>query len=242
MQDGNAVPGGVAGMAPGPQLGAVLAPIEVGAVPDEQLLEVLAAESRQLAYQQARVWAVMAQIATRDPMLTVAGGPVWTPEQIFESAVDEIRAELRLTRRAARRELEHADTVTGIPRVAQALRAGVLDPARAVVLAEGCADLTDEQAAKLVDEVLAGAGAVTVTALAQRVRRVALALDPGWAERRYRDAVRERRVIGYLNEDGTATVSAQRLDAAQAAAACARIDTLAAAAKRAGANAPIDYL
>jgi hypothetical protein len=37
-------------------------------------------------------------------------------------------------------------------------------------------------------------------------------------------------------------VSAQRLDAAQAAAACARIDTLAAAAKRAGANAPIDYL
>ncbi|MDT4927120.1 MAG: hypothetical protein QOG01_4833, partial [Pseudonocardiales bacterium] len=104
MQDGNAVPGGVAGMAPGPQLGAVLAPIEVGAVPDEQLLEVLSAERRQLAHQQGRVWAVMAQLATRDPMLAVAGGPVWTPDQVFESAVDEIRAELRLTRRAARRE------------------------------------------------------------------------------------------------------------------------------------------
>ncbi|MDT4923207.1 MAG: hypothetical protein QOG01_920, partial [Pseudonocardiales bacterium] len=231
MQDGNAVPGGVAAMPPGPQLGAVLAPIEVGAVPDEQLLEVLSAEWRQLAYQQGRVWAVMAQIATRDPMIGIGGGPVWTPEQVFESAVDEIRAELRLTRRSARRELEHADTVAAVPRVAQALRAGVLDRARAVVLAEGCADLTPEQAATLVDEVLAGAGAVTVTALAQRVRRVALALDPGWAERRYRAAVRERRVIGYLNEDGTATVSAQRLDAEQAAAA-----------KRAGANAPIDYL
>jgi HNH endonuclease len=90
--------------------------------------------------------------------------------------------------------------------------------------------------------VLADAATVTATALAQRVRRIALALDPGWAERRYHDAVRERRVIGYLNEDGTATVSAQRLDAAQAAAACARIDTLAAAAKRAGASATTDQL
>ncbi|MDT4926826.1 MAG: hypothetical protein QOG01_4539, partial [Pseudonocardiales bacterium] len=189
MQDGNAVPGGVAGMAPGPALCCALAPIEVGAVPDEQLLEVLAAQWRQLSYQQGQVWAVMAQIATRDPMLGIGGGPVWTPDLVFESAVDEIRAELRLTRRAARRELEYADAVTGIARVAQALRAGVLDRRRAVVLAEGCAELTPEQAATLVDEVLPGAGAVTVTALAQRVRRVALALDPGWAERRYRDAV-----------------------------------------------------
>ncbi|MDT4923945.1 MAG: hypothetical protein QOG01_1658, partial [Pseudonocardiales bacterium] len=47
-------------MPPGPALCGVLAPIEVGAVPDEQLLEVLSAEWRQLAYQQARVWAVMA--------------------------------------------------------------------------------------------------------------------------------------------------------------------------------------
>jgi hypothetical protein len=111
-----------------------------------------------------------------------------------------------------------------------------------VVLAEACADLTDQQVAKLLDQVLAGAAAVTVTGLAQRVRRVALALDPGWAERRYRRAVRERRVIGYLNEDGTATVSGQRLDAAHAAAACARIDALAAAAKRAGAHASLDHL
>ncbi|MDT4923083.1 MAG: hypothetical protein QOG01_796, partial [Pseudonocardiales bacterium] len=65
-------------MLPGPALCSALAPMELGAVPDEQLLEVLAAQWRQLSYQQGRVWAVMAQIATRDPMLTVAGGPVWT--------------------------------------------------------------------------------------------------------------------------------------------------------------------
>ncbi|MDT4926736.1 MAG: hypothetical protein QOG01_4449, partial [Pseudonocardiales bacterium] len=137
MQDGNAGPDGWAALPPGPQLGAALAGLEPAAVSDEQLLEVLAAQWRQLSYQQGQVWAVMAQIATRDPMITVAGGPVWTPDQIFESAVDEVRAELRLTRRAARRELEYADTVAAVPRVAQALRAGVLDRARAVVLGEG---------------------------------------------------------------------------------------------------------
>jgi hypothetical protein len=41
-------------------------------------------------------------------------------------------------------------------------------------------------------------------------------------------------VIGYLDEDGTATVTGRRLPADQAAAACARIEDLAKAAKRVG--------
>ncbi|HEX3335453.1 MAG TPA: hypothetical protein VHS54_03265, partial [Jatrophihabitans sp.] len=90
MQDGNAVPDGVATMLPGPRLGVVLAPVEVGAVPDVRLLEVLAAEWRQLAYQQARVWAVLAELATRDPMAGLPGARAWTPERVFESAVDEV--------------------------------------------------------------------------------------------------------------------------------------------------------
>ena len=102
----------------------LLATVEPSAVPDEQLLAVLSAEWRQLSYQQARVWATMAEIGSRDPMLTVPGGPSWTPDQVFDSAVDEIRAELRLTRRAATRELEHADAVCALPPVARALAAG----------------------------------------------------------------------------------------------------------------------
>ena len=41
-------------------------------------------------------------------------------------------------------------------------------------------------------------------------------------------------MIGYLNEDGTATFTGRRLPTDQAAAACARIEDLAKAAKRAG--------
>jgi hypothetical protein len=229
-------------MPTGPELCSALAPLEPGAISDEQLLEVLAAQWRQLSYQQSQVWALMAEIGSRDPMAVIPGAAAWTPDQVFDSAVDEIRAELRLTRRSARQELEYADAVTALPRVAEALQSGLIDRRRAVVLADGCYDLTAEQASSLLDEVLADAAAVSATTLAQRVRRVAIALDPGWAERRYREAVRERRVIGYLNEDGSATVSGQRLSAEQAAAACARIDMLAASAKRAGANARLDHL
>ncbi len=236
------IPDGLADVPTGPELCAEIASVQLGAVPDEQLLELLSAQWRQLAYHQGQVWAVLAEIGRREPLPNLPSGAAWSPEQVFESAVDEVRAELRLTRRAARRELEHAEAVAALPRVARALQAGVLNRARAILLADGCLDLTAAQSATLLDELLPGAAAVTVTGLAERVRRVAIALDPGWAERRYRQAVRDRRVIGYLNPDGSATVSGQHLPADQAAAACARVDALAAAAKRAGAGAKIDHL
>ena len=236
------VPDALASAPTGPELCARLAAVRPDAVTDEQLLELLAAQWRQLSYQQAQVWAVMAEIGRRDPMPNLSGAAAWTPEQVFESAVDEIRAELRLTRRAARRELTRAEAVAALPRVAAALAAGALDRGRAIVLADGCLDLTEAQTATLLDEVLPDAAAVTAPGLADRVRRVAIALDPDWAERRYRQALEERRVIGYLHPDGSATVSGQYLPAGQAAAACARVDALAGAAKRAGAAAKLDHL
>src|SRR6476469_8071167 len=205
----NTIPSDWTATPTGPELCALLAPAEIGALTDDQLVELLGAEARQLAYQQARVWAAMAEIAHRDPTPNLAPGTYWTADQIFESAVDEVRAELRLTRRSARRELENADGVAELPCVMNAVETGVIDRARAIVLADGCLDLTDEQRTILLDTLLPDAARVTATRLAEKVRRVAIALDPGWAERRYKQAVRERRVIGYLNDDGSATVSGQ---------------------------------
>jgi hypothetical protein len=233
---------GLAAAPTGPELGMRLALIDPRAATDEQLFDLLHAETRQLAYQQARTWAVLAEIATRDPMPNLPPGTSWTPEQIFESAVDEVRAELRLTRRSARRELDHADAIASAPRVMQALTSGAIDRTRAIILANGCFDLADEQHDALLDAVLPDAAGVTATRLAEKVQRAAIALDPAWAERRYKQAVRDRKVIGYLNSDGSATVSGQYLPAEQASAACARVDALADAAKRAGAHATIDHV
>jgi hypothetical protein len=189
-----------------------------------------------LAHQQARVWAVMAQLATR------SASPLLDPGERLEAAAEEIRAELRLTRRAAAAELDRALCVAAVGRVAAAVRDGVLDRRRAVVLAEACADLPVEHAEALLDHVLPEAASVTATQLGQAVRRVAVALDPGWAERRYRAAVRQRRLVGYLHPDGTAAVAGEGLPADQAATACARVTLLAERAKRAGAASSLDQL
>jgi hypothetical protein len=240
MESGRQIDGGWASAPTGPQLSARLADVDLDALEDADVLAVLSAQSRQLAFQQAQTWAAMNEVAARDPMPWAV--PRLSGEQVFDSAADEIRAELLLTRRGALHELERACTVCAQPRVFAALQSGELDRARALVLAEGCWDLTAEQAEKLLDKLLPEAATRSATGLAERVRRVAVALDPAWAERRYTQAVRQRRVIGYLNDDGTATVSGQYLPADAAAAACDRVDALADAAKRAGAKAPLDHL
>ena len=234
--------GGLAGRPTGPELCAELALIESHSTTDEQLLDQLSAEWRQLGYQQARTWTVMAEIAVRDPMPNLPGGARWTTQQIFDSAVDEIRAELRMTRRAAGTELANAVAVAGLPKVMRALSDGAIDRARALVFAEACVLLTEPQAAVLVDTLLPDAAKVSATWLKDKAQRVAIALDPAWARRRYNDAVRDRKIIGYLNPDGSAVVTGQNLPADEAAAACARVDALADSAKRAGAAAKIDHL
>jgi hypothetical protein len=147
-----------------------------------------------------------------------------------------------LTRRAASVELTNADGVAGLPRVMQALSDGVIDRRRALEFMDGCLDLTGAQTGVLLDELLPEAAAVTATELKEKIKRVAIALDPEWARRRYTQAIREQKVVGYLNQDGSATVSGQNLPADEAAMACARVDALADAAKRAGAKAKIDHL
>lgn len=97
-----------------------------------------------------------------------------------------------------------------------------------------CADLTAEQAEVVFARLLPQATRLTTGELAARIKKLAVSLDPEWAARRYATAIRDRNVIGYLNEDGTATVTGSALPVDEAAAACAHVEELARAAKRAG--------
>jgi hypothetical protein len=150
-------------------------------------------------------------------------------------AADEIRAALSWTRRAADRELRFAEAlVLGMPAVFTALDNGTICRSKAWLFAEMCAELTPEQTEVVCARLLPHAGGLTTGELAARIRKLALALDPEWAARRYKTAVRERNVVGYLDPDGTATVTGTGLPVEQAAAACARVEELARAAKQAG--------
>ncbi|HVU90794.1 MAG TPA: hypothetical protein VHC23_01095 [Jatrophihabitans sp.] len=226
---------------PGTGLGALLAAVRLADVPDEALLEVVHAQYRQLAYQQRQFWAALAELAHRVPM-NLPDAEQWTPERVFDSAVSELTAELRLSRPSAERELDHALTLDAMPQVAAALAAGTLDRTRAVVLLDGCADLTEAHRAKLLATVLPDAATVTVATLKARVQRTAIALDPDWAERRYHQSLRQRRVVHYLDQDGTITLAGQNQPADQALAAKAHLTALAQAAQRAGATATLDVL
>src|SRR3954469_25668080 len=64
----------------GPKLVKRLARVELGALPDEHLLDYLHAEVHQLSQQQGRVWAAMAEVARRAP-LSFDHDETWTPER-----------------------------------------------------------------------------------------------------------------------------------------------------------------
>jgi hypothetical protein len=64
--------------------------------------------------------------------------------------------------------------------------------------------------------------------------RAIVAIGPGFHRRRYRRGVQERGVVLHLDRNGTAVLSGEGLPPDEAAAAAARLDRLAEAAKRAG--------
>ena len=199
------------------------------------MVDVLQAQARQLAHDQARLLATIVEVSR-----TVPGtpGPL-RAEAPFAWAAGEVAAALTLTARTAERELDFAETlVTNLPQVFDALSAGRLDRAKAWVFAEhlrpGTCRLQPEQVAAVCAHLVPPAAGWTTGQLAARLLRAIIAVDPDHARRRYEKAVREREVIGYLDDAGTVTITASGLPTDQAAAAQDRLEQLAAAVKRAG--------
>jgi len=78
--------------------------------------------------------------------------------------------------------------------------------------------------------------------LIEQIKKLAIALDPEWARRRYEQALADRKVVGSRNPDGSANLSGLNLPVERVAAACGHIDELAKAAKHAGDPRPIDHI
>jgi hypothetical protein len=227
------IPEGLAEMAPGPELAALLDGMDIRTLTGDDLVDVLRARARQLSHEQARLLATMAELAIRDP--DAAPDEVARLDEPAEFAADEIRAALAWTRTAADRELGFAETLTTVlPRVFAALECGQICRSKAWVFADLLAGLSAEHRDAACARLLPVAGRLTTGELAARLKRLVIALDPGWAARRYATAVRGRNVIGYLAEDGSATITGTQLPADHAATACAHVEGLAKAAKRAG--------
>ena len=202
--------------------------------------EVLKAQYRQLNHDTARLMVTMVEAGLR------ALGPDDQPRRLAEPdefSADETRAALVWSRRAAESRFWLAyDLLTRLPAVHAALAAGVIDEPRARALSEWTADLTDEQARLICQRLLPEAPGLVTGRLIERIKTLAIAIDPHWARRRYDSALAGRKLVGYRNSDGSANLSGYNLPLGQAAAAAAHIDALAKAAKHAGHPDRIDHL
>ncbi len=234
------IPEGLAEVAPGPELAGVLAGIELSRLSGYDCVEVLKARYRQVNHERARLMAAMVEVG-----LCGIGPDDELPRRSVpdEFSADEVRAALVWTRRAADTQFGVAyDVVTRLPAVHAAMDAGVLDEPRARVLSEWTTELDPVQARAVCEELLPRAPGLTTGQLIEQIKRLAIAVDPEWARRRYEQAVADRKVVGYRNPDGSANLSGLNLPVDRVAAASGHIDALAKAAKRAGDRRPIDHI
>lgn len=221
---------------PGAALAVALDALDLASIPNDQIVDVLGARYRQLAHDQAELLATLVEVGRRVP----DAGPGCTrrADQVLPWASGEVAAALTLTHRSADRELHFAETVLGLPLVFAALRAGRIDRGKAWVFADHlhplACGLTDAQIEAVCARLVPPAAGWTTGQLAARLLRAIIAVDPEHARRRYEKAVRERQVCGYLDHTGTVTITATGLATDEAAAACERLERLAAVVKRAG--------
>ena len=144
-------------------------------------------------------------------------------EWVSEFVADEIGARLAWSRHfAAERLLAALDLTLRLPGTFTALRAGTIEPRKALAVARAVRQLDDQELVDAVeDRVLPEAPRLTVGQLIDRLRREVLALDPDGAGTRSALARSGRRVQLFPEEDAMATLRAQGpADAALAVYSC----------------------
>ena len=222
------IPAGLDELEPGLFLAAYLSKLEGKDHSGYDRVVVLRAHQRMASYFQALVYEEMAAIS--DLMDRIEGDP----EVATESAATEIRAALRLTRRAADHELAFAiDLSRRLPGVWEALVAGVIDVRRARVMVAGTAHLSEESARLVVEQVIEVASRSTTGQLHALLRRICVEADPEAAAKRYADSVADRRVILEPTVEGTANLLGLDMPPERVAAALRRIADLARSLKTA---------
>lgn len=220
---------------PGPELGGLLALVDVEELTGHERILVLRAEQRMESYYQARKYRTMASVVDvmEDP----------EPEWAEAGAAAEIQAALRLTRNASESELSFAlDLHRRLPQVWVALAKGLIDVRRAKFIWHRTVHLSDAAAGDVADRVIDAAPGLTTGQLNARIDRLCIEADPRAAELRYENARRRRRVVGERTDDGTAHLLGLDLPPHRVAATTKKINRLARDLKTAGDPRTMDQL
>jgi len=232
------IPSGLEKMTPGPELAGILSGIDRALLRGHDVVTLLQAEARLAAHYQAAAYATMNEVAhcakTEDTNRV---------EEAVEFAADEVRAALRLTRRAAETEMDLAWRLRiRLPQVWEALHSGAIDLRRVRTIAYGTDYLPTETAQHVVDAVIGDAPKLTTGQLAARIRRLCVETDPDDAKTRYDQGVEERRVVSEANPDGTGNIHGLQLPPDRMTAVSKRINQLARTLKTRGETRTLDQI
>ena len=213
----------LAAAAPGAALAARLERMDPAAVGDDELVEVICACERLVAWGQAAQARAIAVFATRRPPLGRDDRGVG----VSEYAADELSVALRLSRPAAGTRLHTAIEVCDrLPGTLTAWSAGAVDGLKARSIADATRPLTPVQAGLVEHRVLPRAPAQTVGQLRAALARAVAAADPHGAAHRHEQAYADRRVVLTPADHGMAELWAY-LRAADATALYHRLTSIA---------------
>jgi hypothetical protein len=235
--DPQGIPASLDDMAPGPILAAALSAIDVHRVSGHNRIRVLRAQQKMASHFQAQAYQAMTAVTDHMHQLDD------DPRSAEEAAAAEIGAALRLTRRAADVELTFALALQRrLTRVWALLASGDIDLRRAKTVDYATTHLDDTAAHQVDDQIAAEAPRLTSGQLRARIGTRCMDVDPDDAQRRYDQAVTDRRVVAEATVEGTANLLGLDLAPHRVAAATRRINHLARSLRIAGEERSMDQL
>ncbi|WP_158566772.1 HNH endonuclease signature motif containing protein [Actinomadura craniellae] len=241
-QGGAVLPEALAELPPGPELAAALALVDVTRLSGYDTVVMLRARARQVAHEQAGLYAVLVAVADRVGD-EIAGLPGVCDTDLTKFATAEVAAALTMPKSTAGGVLEDAWLIVErLPAVHSALLDGLIDVPRAKVFVRETRTLPEPTARQVTAQVLPDAPALTTGQLAYRLRRLAMEADPEVRRCNYEQGVAECKVTAGTSWDGTAYLTGSGLPVGPAAAAYERVDAIARATKRSGDTRPMDQI
>ena len=211
---------------------------------DDELIGALRIWQRVESWASANVLSTVAELGRRRPAQGTLSTPAGEfPEQISEFAVDEVAAALTLTGQAASTAMALGlDLAIRLPGTARAHHEGVIDRAKARLIAEATRILSDADARAVEARILAKAGEQTTGQLRAAVARAVIAVDPQAAARRREEAQHDPRVRRWQEDAGTAALAGYNLPPADVLAADQQLTCRALALRDAGLSGSVEEL
>jgi Domain of unknown function (DUF222) len=234
-------PDGLAEMAPGRRLAAILSTLDPARLNGWQLVVLLEAQNRQLAHDQARLLSTVRELSYAPP-----SGPDSPPRRQAKPnpfVSSEISFALSWSEYAGGWLADVAlACLDRLPALHEAMLAGRVDLPKVRLLCAELVDADDEHARRVIDVLMPELDRCSTTQLRGMLRRILFRLDPHAVRKRRTRALTQRAVAHFEYHNGTAALSGSNLAVDKAAAAYNHLDGIARATKATGDPRTLDQI